>query len=87
LSVGVKRGIESVEESKLVGLNGEGCLGAGKGRVVCRVEEEANEFGACGDWKGVIELGTGQACGGEGYLIGGRRLCCSLVWNGGMLGR
>jgi len=47
LSVGVKRGIESVEESKLVRLNGEGCVGAGKGRVVCRVEEETNKFGAC----------------------------------------
>jgi len=46
LSVGVKRGVEIVEESKLVGLNGEGCLVAGKGRVVGRVEEEANEFGA-----------------------------------------
>jgi len=79
LSVGVKGGVESLKKSELVGLNGERCVGAGKGRVIGRVEEEAKEFGACGDWKRVIELGTGQACSGEGDLIGGRRLCSCLA--------
>ena len=79
LSVSVKRGVESVEESELVGLNGERSLVAGKVRVVGRVEEEAKEFGAWGDGEGVVELGTGQACTGVGDLIGGRRLYCCLL--------
>ena len=44
LSVGVKGGVESLKKSELVGLNGERCVGAGKGRVIGRVEEEAKEF-------------------------------------------
>ena len=32
------------------------------------VEEEANEFGACSDGEGVVQLGMGQACNGEGDL-------------------
>jgi len=79
LSVGVKRGVEIVEESELVGLNGERCVVAGEGRVVGRVEEEAKEFGARGDGEGVVELGTRQACRGVGDLIGGRGLCGCLL--------
>ena len=79
LIVGVKRGVESVEESEQVGCKGERSLVAGKGRVVGRVEEEAKEFGAWGDGEGVVELGTGQSCSGVGDFIDGKRLCCCLL--------
>lgn len=76
-----------MEKGELVGLIGEGCIGARKGSVLSRVEEEAEEFGARGDWEGVAETGTGQACGGVGHLIGRRRLCCCISGNGAVLMR
>ena len=45
-SISVERGIETIKEDELVGLNSKGFVGAGKRRVVNRVEEEAKELGA-----------------------------------------